>query len=382
MSQATLSGPSVPALEPVERNFVRLGRRKLVNFGGCDYFRLAWEPEVREAVASTARDRGHNFAASRRTTGNHPLYLELEAALAKFAGMEAAILASSGYLAPLVAVQGLAVRHTHVLVDARAHGSLQDAAVNSRLPLTIFEHGDAVVLKSILRKLGRRARALVLCDGLSAPLGTLFSIREYLAAMPASATLVVDDAHGFFLLGKRGRGTLEHLGVTDDRVVLTTTLSKALGAFGGVVLGSRQLRDQILTDSRAFAGSSPVSPALAAGALSALELLRRRGSRLRRQLQTNVDVFRWPQNLTGVPVHDHVGPMFSHVASHAAAERKLSQRLLAAGIYPTLIGYGGGPASKFFRFAVSSDHTPEQLESLRCVLAESLLLAQPSTSSK
>jgi 7-keto-8-aminopelargonate synthetase-like enzyme len=361
-----------PLIHVSPTHFLLRGKR-LVNFGGSDYLRMAWDPAVREAVARAACKLGHNsYAASRRTTGNHPLYAELEAALAECAGSEAAVVTPTGYIAPLVAAQGLAPDFTHVLVDAKAHACLHDAAAISGLPVVVFPHGNAAALRDAVRACGRRAKVLAMCDGLSAHLGTITPLEEYLAALPASATLMVDDAHGFCVLGEGGRGSLEHLGLSDPRVLLTATLSKAMGALGGVLFCSRDARDRMITRSHAFAGGSPMSLALVAGALKSLQILRKRGRRLRRQLQANVAPFRELEGVTGVPADAHVGPMFAFAPRTAAAQERLSRRLLREDIYPPLIRYGGGPADCFFRFAISTAHTPAQLGALRNALAASI----------
>ncbi len=359
-----------PPLVHISPTHFRLNGRKLLNFGGSDYLRMAWDPTVRETVARAAHKLGHNsYAASRRTTGNHPLYAEYEAALADFAGSEAAVVTSTGYLAPIVAAQGLGSDFTHVLVDSMAHACLHDAAAVTGLPVAQFTHGDAGSLRQAVRSCGRRARVFAMCDGLSAHLGTITPVVDYLAALPANAMLLVDDAHGFCVLGESGRGSLEQLGVRDPRVLLMGTLSKAMGAYGGVLFCSKVAQQKMHSRSHAFAGGSPVSLALVAGGMKSLQIMRKRGGRLRRKLQANVTPFRKLESVTGVPAGEHVGPMFSYAPRTAAAQSRLSSRLLREGIYPPLIRYGGGPADCFFRFAISTAHTSEQLVALRDALA-------------
>ena len=362
-----------PFLVHISPTQVRLGRRRLLNFGGSDYFRMAWDPAVREAVARATRRLGHNgYAASRQTTGNHPLYAEYEAALADYAGSEAALVTPSGYVGPLVAAQGLAPDFTHVLLDTKAHACLHDAAAVTGLPVVQFPHGDVVGLRKAIRTCGRRARLLAMCDGLSALFGTIAPIVDYLDVLPATATLLVDDSHGFCVLGERGRGSLEYLGVSDSRVLPTATLSKTLGAFGGVLFCSADIRRRILARSRAYAGGSPLPLALVAGGMKSLAILRKRGSRLRHLLQSNAAPFRELTTPIGVPAGKHVGPMFSFAVPSACGERLLCRRLLREGIYPPLIRYSGGPAECFFRFAISTAHTPEQLAPLLRVLSASI----------
>ncbi len=362
-----MSEPEV--LELVNPTHVLDRARRLVYFGGSDYLRLSWHPWVRAALVRAARRRCINVASSRLTTGNDPIFSRLEAGLAQFLGFEAATLTSAGYTAPLAVAQALEGHFTHALVDEKAHGCLHDAAIFVGARTSTFRHDDPEDLALRARKLGRRSRLIVLTDGLSPLEGTVPPLQRYLKALPRSATLLVDDAHGVGVLGDGGRGVLELLGVEDPRVVLTLTLSKTLGCQGGVVLGSSSLRSAIWERSRVFASSTPLPLPIAETAQIALRILR--NSRIRRnRLQTNVKMLgeafsACPPGSPGRP-----GPMFTVAPESDAPQEALRHSLLEAGIYPVLIRYANGPADRFFRFAVSSEHTKAQIVRLRDVLAE------------
>ena len=245
------------SLKQVDRTFVLRGGRKLSYFGGCDYFRLSSHPAVLAALREGLDQFGLNVAASRKTTGNHPLYEKLEAALAVFFGVDAAVLVSNGYLANLVAAQALAGEFTHALIDERAHSSLFDAAALVSCPLLPFKHRDATDARRAAQSAGRRAKLLLLTDGLFAHSGQVAPLGDYLRLVPRNSVLLVDDAHGAGTLGRHGRGTVELLGVPAERIVQTVTLSKAFGVYGGAVLGTRRLRDRIISRSRLFTGNTP-----------------------------------------------------------------------------------------------------------------------------
>ncbi|MGH9837530.1 MAG: aminotransferase class I/II-fold pyridoxal phosphate-dependent enzyme [Blastocatellia bacterium] len=366
-----------PVLTQVSPTEIEFRGRRLIYFGGSDYFRFSWRPRIRAAVAEAARGLGHNAGSSRMVTGNHPLYLQLERALARFFGFPVAVLTAGGYLGPLVAAQGLAGRVTHVLVDEQCHGCLKDAATLVGAQTIFFHHEDPRALARAVRGCGRRARIAVFTDGLSAHEGSLAPLAGYLAVLPGSSWLVVDDAHGTGTLGQRGRGSLEFLGLKDPRVIVTTTLSKALGCYGGVVLGPKWLRDRVLLQSRIYGGSTAPPLAVAAATLVALSMMREEGAKLRQQLRENAGYVKQAFLETRPECLDHPGPMFAVSPRQAQSQERLRRMLLAAGIYPTLIRYSSGPADRFFRFAVSTAHSQKQLATLRDVLEKYERLGLP-----
>ena len=355
-------------LQQVERTFVLRRGRKLCYFGGCDYFRLSSHPAVLAAMREGLEEFGLNVAASRKTTGNHPLYEKLEAALAAFFGVDAAVLVSNGYLANLVVAQALAGDFTHALIDERAHASLFDAAAAAPgCRLMPFKHRDAADARRAARVAGRRARLLLLTDGLFSHSGQVAPLGDYLRLLPKNTVLLVDDAHGAGTLGRQCRGTVEWLGVSEERIIQTVTLSKAFGVYGGAVLGSRRLRDRIVSRSRLFTGNTPLPPPLANAALMALQVVRA-DARMRRRLLVNTRYVKAAFDEAGFPATDGPGPIVAIEPRGARHAESLRRRLLAHGIHPPLIHYLGGPASGYFRFAISSEHSAEQLDALaRCI---------------
>jgi len=172
------------------------------------------------------------------------------------------------------------------------------------------------------------------------------------------------------VLGPRGRGTPDHEQVGRDRLFQTLTLSKAFGAFGGVVLCDRSLRDRILQRSDLFAGTTPPPLPVAAAALQALQILRTdAGPRTR--LRRNIDYVKDTLRTAGVSIPPTPGPIVSILPRRPAEAARLRRRLLVAGIHPPFIRYPGGPAEGYFRFALSSEHTRPQLDRLIEVLIES-----------
>ena len=355
-------------LQQIDRTFVLHRGRRLSYFAGCDYFRLSSHPEILHALREGLDRFGLNVAASRKTTGNHALYGQLEQKLAEFFGVEAAVLVSNGYMTNLAVAQALAGEFTRALIDERAHGCLFDAAKLLDCPVCPFKHRDPASAAKIARQAGRKSKFVLLTDGLFSHSGEVAPLDQYLRLLPTSATLLVDDAHGAGTLGKSGRGTAESLGVPGRRLIRTITLSKAFGVYGGAVVGSHAVRKKIVARSRLFVGNTPLPLPLAAAALASLEIVRR-DPRLRRRLVFNTSYVKAALREAGLPVNDGPGPIIPFIPRNDRAAARLKQKLLAAGIHPPFINYLGGPTDGYFRFAISSEHTPEQLDALVAVLA-------------
>jgi 7-keto-8-aminopelargonate synthetase-like enzyme len=369
-----MTGPE--PLQQIGRTQVRYRGRKLTYFSGCDYFRLASHPAVLKAIQSGVCRFGLNVAASRLTTGNHPIYRKLERALAKFFGAEDALLVSSGYLTNLVVAQALAGNFSHVLMDERAHPSLLDAALHFDCPVLRFKHRDTASVKHAVARCGEHARLILLTDGVFAHDGSCAPLRDYLKNLPRDAMMLVDDAHGAGVVGKTGRGTLEEMGVGRGRIIQSITLSKAFGVYGGAVLGKRALREKILARSRWFAGSTPLPPPLANAALKSLGILKTDHG-LRTRLHANVAFVKSALSASSPRPSPPLGeerespaPIIPLVVPNKRKQAELKRRLLAAGIFPPFIKYPGGPAGGYFRFVISSEHSREQLKELVEVLVK------------
>lgn len=185
----------------------------------------------------------------------------------------------------------------------------------------------------------------------------------YLEILPAPGMILVDDAHGVGVLGGKGRGTPEHAGVSRKRIIQTLSLSKAFAAYGGAILGEEWLRENIVRHSAMFAGSTPVPLPLAAVALRTLEMVGNDPG-LRRGLEKNVQHVRAALRQQGFPVAAAATPIVAVHPSTAEDVAALRQSLMARRIFPTFIQYPGGAEGGFFRFAISSEHSEEQLDSL------------------
>ena len=351
-------------LQQIDRTYVRLGRRKLSYFSGCDYFRMASHPEVMAALKSGARRYGLNVAASRLTTGNHQLYRELERRLAEFFAAESALVVPTGYMADLIAAQTLAGDFSHALIDDASHSSLSDAARFLDCPLVQFKHRDAADLDRVVRRCGARAKLLLLTDGMFSRDGSAAPLADYLEVLPKDTVVLVDDAHGGGILGRTGKGALEEAGVPRHRrMIQTVTLSKSFGTYGGAILGAAALRQRILDRSALFMGSTPLPLPLANAALRSIGIVAA-DQGLRKRLARNQACLKDGLRKAGWPLPEAPGPIATLAPESKSQIARLEQGLLAGGIYPPLVKYPGGPAESYFRFAISSEHSREQLDAV------------------
>lgn len=256
-------------------------RRRLVHrpadaldLAGNDYLGLSRSPAVLEAAADALRTWGAGATASRLVTGTTALHSDLERALAEHVGSDTALVFSSGYLANLAAVTALSGPGSLVVSDAANHASVVDACRLSRARVVVVAHGDVPAAARVLQERDEE-RALLVTDAVfsvSGRLAPLSALHE--AARETGALLVVDEAHALGVIGPSGRGAAAAAGLAGEPdVVLTATLSKALGSQGGVVLGPRAVRDHLIDTARPFIFDTGLAPACVAAASAALRLL-------------------------------------------------------------------------------------------------------------
>jgi 8-amino-7-oxononanoate synthase len=245
----------------------------LLDLAGNDYLGLARDKRVAGAAAAATLRWGSGSTGSRLVTGSTELHAELEYELARFCGTQAALVFSSGFAANLGAVTALAGDGA-IVSDAYVHASLIDGCRLSRANVAVVGHGDTDAVKHALAT-RRTEQALVVTDA-------VFSVDGDLAPLPAlaqacrahNAALLVDDAHGFGVLGEGGRGAVADAGlIGEPDVVTTVTLSKALGAQGGAVLGPRRVIRHLVESARSFIFDTGLAPGSTAAALAALHVL-------------------------------------------------------------------------------------------------------------
>jgi 8-amino-7-oxononanoate synthase len=348
------------------------GEQRLV-FCSNDYLGLSHHPRVIEAFRAAALRYGVGSGASHLVTGHGIEHRALEEELAAFTGRERALLFSAGYMANLGVVAALVGRGDLVLEDRLNHASLIDAALLSGARFTRCAHRDAVAMEQRLSVLGE-SRAIVVTDG-------VFSMDGDLAPVDALADicarhrvwLMVDDAHGFGVLGARGRGTLEHFGLEPRAVpILMGTLGKALGTFGAFVAGSDDLIEYLVQKARTYIYTTALPPAVAAATRESLRLSDAESWRRERVL-SHVRRFRIAASAAGIPLVESSTPIQPIILGSAARALAASDALWQRDIWVTAIRPPTVPeGSARLRVTFSAAHSDGDVDRLVDTLASVL----------
>lgn len=342
---------------------IRNGKR-LISFCCNDYLNLSQHPEVKQAVIAATQRFGAGAGASRLVSGNHSLYGELEAALARLKGTEAACVFGSGYLANLGIIPALVGSGDLILADALSHACLLAGGRLSGAQTLIFRHNDMAHLAELLRIHRKTYRhCLILTDGVFSMDGDLAPVRELAEiAHACDAWLMTDDAHGIGVLGD-GRGSSFADGGKADVPLQMGTLSKAVGVYGGYICASHAVIDLIRTRARTLIYSTGLPPGVAAAAIASLEIIAR-GPQLRAAPLHKARRFTRAMNLP-----DAQSPIVPLIIGDAARALALSTMLEEAGFLVTAIRPPTVPdGTARLRFTFTAAHQDADIDRLASTL--------------
>jgi 8-amino-7-oxononanoate synthase len=359
-----------------------------LHFASNDYLGLAQHPLVRHAAETALRHFGAGSAASRLICGSLQPHHDLEAALASLKGTPAALTFTSGFATALGAIPALVGPHDSVVLDRLAHACLVDGARLSGAKLRVFRHNDPEDLRRVLKsERARRSRAsrpspglagtppatLVITESVFSMDGDVAPLRELVEVKDEfGAWLLVDEAHATGVLGPTRAGWIEALGLKDRVEITLGTLGKALGAAGGYIAGSADLRNVLIHDARSFLFSTAPPPAQSAAALAAIGILRSDEGRLRHQrLWERVQHMHAALRQIGWDLLPPASPILPLRTGDEARTLALASALRARGFLVPAIRFptvARGQAR--LRITVTADHTPDQIESLVSALAD------------
>lgn len=357
----TVSGPQGPHLQ--------VDGQTLLAFASNDYLGLANHPDLVRAAHAALDSHGLGAGASALISGHTEPVAQLERALASWLGQERALHFSTGYMANLGAIPALVGEDAAVFSDALNHACLIDGIRLARpASLTVYPHGDLAQLEAGLRQSTASEKWIVTdgvfsMDGDIAPLAELLSLAER-----HDARILVDDAHGFGVLGDEGRGTLSHLGVASPRVIYMATLGKAAGVFGAFIAASADVIEWLLQRARTYIFTTGTPPVLAAACLASLERIRQDGFRrdrlkqLGQQLQEGARGLPWKL----LPSQTAIHPLI--VGDNFTATR-IAQSLQQQGLWvPAIRPPTVPPGSARLRISLSASHEPAHVERLLAAL--------------
>ncbi|MGB0631129.1 MAG: aminotransferase class I/II-fold pyridoxal phosphate-dependent enzyme [Alphaproteobacteria bacterium] len=339
---------------------IRRGGRDLVSFCCNDYLGLTHHPAVKEAAAAAIADHGAGAGASRLITGNHPLYAVLERKLAALKGTEAACVFGSGYMANAGILPALAGPDDLIVIDALGHASMHMGARAARANILTFRHNDASDLADILaRERASAGTCLVVTEGVFSMDGDRAPLND-LAAVCAGhdAWLMVDDAHGFGVLGG-GRGSAFEFDPVPDILLQMGTLSKAAGVYGAFLCASAPVIDLMKNRARSLVYTTGLPPSVVAAAIAAVDIIATEADRVARPLE------RARAFCEAVGLHAPESPIVPMIVASEAAALGASAALEEAGFLVTPIRPPTVPAgTSRLRFTFTAEHTAAQVAAL------------------
>jgi glycine C-acetyltransferase len=350
-------------LEGEQRPVSRFDGRQVINLSSNNYLGLTTHPKLQQRALEAIQKFGVGSGAVRTICGTMAIHLELEEKIARFKQVEASVVFQSGFTANAGTVQSILTRDDVIISDELNHASIIDGCRLSRAEIKVFPHKDVDACEKVLRGLeGHKGRKLLITDG-------VFSMDGDIAPLPALVELaekygcimMIDDAHSSGVLGRNGRGTVDHFKLHGRVDVQVGTLSKAIGALGGYVCSTRDTIDFLYHRARPFLFSTSHPPSVAATCIAAFEVLEE-DPQLIERLWANTRFFKEGLRKLGFDTGLSETPITPIMIGDAALAHQFSRELFQAGVLGLGIGYPTVPVGKArIRTIVTATHTPEEL---------------------
>ncbi len=349
--------------------------RPVINLCSYNYLGLANHPEVLAAAHEALRTHGMGACGSPMLSGMTDLHRELERRVAKFLKREDGMLFNSGFGGALGTISGLLRKSDVALLDNRSHLSLRDGAVLSRCRTEKFEHNDPSSLDAALSRQKARRR-LVIVEGIYSMDGDFGKLKELLTVAEShGASVFIDEAHSMLACGEHGRGAAEKFGVEDRVPLLYGTFSKAFGALGGFVAGSKETLQYLRFYAHPYVYSCALPPVVIAAILKALELGTSQPE-LRAQLWENADYFHAQLRSLGLDSGASTTYVMPIVIGDRERMYRLGHELRRRGLWVAPVDYPAVPQNRIcFRACVTAKHTRADLDEALNILADTLVPA-------
>jgi glycine C-acetyltransferase len=343
--------------------------KQVINLASNNYLGLANHPKLIEASLKATRELGVGSGAVRTIAGTMKIHMELEEKIARFKNVEACVVFQSGFAANAGTVSAILGKEDFILSDELNHASIIDGARLSRAKIKVFRHKDVAHCEELLQEVANEpGRKLVITDGVFSMDGDIGPVDKLAAlAEKYGAIMMVDDAHASGVLGRNGRGSIDHFNMHGRVDVQVGTLSKAIGSLGGYVCGSRDLIDYLYHRARPFLFSTSHPPSVAASCIAAFEILEQEPERIDR-LWDNTRYFqgelrRAGFNVGGVNTPATETPITPVILGEGRVAMEFSRALFEEGVMGTGIAFPTVPEGKArIRLIVTSEHTKAQLD--------------------
>ena len=366
--------PKLRVLQGEQKAVCTFDGREVINLASNNYLGLTTHKALRKAAVEAAKKYGAGAGAVRTIAGTMQLHMQLEEQIAKFKNAEACLVFQSGFTANAGTVSAVLGKEDLIISDELNHASIIDGARLSRATIKVFKHKDVNDCERILQEHASfPGKKLIITDG-------VFSMDGDLAPLPELCTLaekydcimMVDDAHASGVMGRNGRGTIDHFECHGRVHIQVGTLSKAIGVMGGYVCGSRDLIDFLYLRARPFLFSTSHTPATAAACMTAFTVLDSpQGEKLVKKLWKNTKTFKRELKKRGFQFKVSETPIVPIHVGDAAKAFEFSQKLFEAGVFAPAVGYPTVAEGKArLRAIVSAGHKKEQLARAADIMAE------------
>jgi glycine C-acetyltransferase len=364
-----LGTPSWRVLESPQGARVCINGKWKISLCSNNYLGLANHPSVKNAAAHAIEKYGAGSVAARSLSGSTPLHEDLERELASFKGTEAAMVFNSGFVTNSGVIPALVGKGDAVLSDEINHGSIIDGCRLSGAEKYIYPHGEMSLLEKLLKDAMHFHKRMIVADA-------VFSMDGDIAPLPLivklaetyDAIVMVDEAHATGVLGRHGRGAVEHFGLEDRVDVIMGTLGKAIGSVGGYIAGSRDLITYLKRTTRSFLLTTSLPASCIAAALAGLRILRD-DPKLRERLWENTNLFRSKLTQLGFNTMDSKTPIIPILIGDDEVAQRFCERLYEEGLYVSKIGMPYVPAgTSRLRTIISSAHSEEDLNEALAIL--------------
>lgn len=365
--------PYYHAMEAQLGTRVRLHGREMVMLSSNDYLGLSFHPKVIEACATAARLWGTSTTGARISNGSRAYHVELEEKLAAFLGREAVHVSVAGYVSCCSTVATFAQKGDVILADKNLHSCLWDGARLSLATVERFSHNNPEDLRQVVKSIPFNTPKMLLLEG-------VYSMEGHVCRLPelteigeeAGCFTVLDDAHGFGVLGRQGRGTADHFKLNDRVDLVCGSMSKALASTGGYVAGARDLIEYLRTNSKQTLFSAALSPSMAAAAAAALDLMQHEPQHLER-LWKNTRRYRDLLKGLGLDTWGSETPAVPIVLGSKELVYRFWQALLEKGVFTVMsIAPAVPPGKDLIRTAVSALHSDEDFERIHAAMSHAV----------
>ncbi len=362
--------PYYHAMEAQQGTTVTLDGKQMVMLASNDYLGLSFHPKVIEAARKALDKWGTSTTGARTSNGSRRYHVELEERLAAFLNREACHIHSAGYLSGLASVSSFAQKGDVIYADKNIHSCLWDGIRLSHATVERFSHNNPDDFREVVAATTSDAPKMLVIEGVYSMEGHIARMPELIEIADRNACFsVVDDAHGFGVLGKQGRGTVDHFGLNDKVDVICGSLSKSLSSTGGFVAASREVIDYLRSHSKQTIFSAAISPAQAAVAQASLEVMQTEPEHLER-LWENTRKYRAILKSLNLDTWGSETPAIPIVLGSKERVYPFWRALMEKGVFTVMSIAPAVPAGKdLIRTAVSASHTDEQLEKIADALA-------------